>query len=315
MSQTKNKTDFSSADLTVYEVKDERPSLPLPRPLNPVLPDIPGVLLFLMKCKSGKSNMVANMLNREEYYEGIFDKIIIVSPTVKIDKSSQLYFREEVEDLYEVHDDVENVNEIIQSIIDRQEEFDVNDPDNLPPRLCLVLDDISGYLQRNSLVAHIFSRYRHYNLTIFLSNQTIKILPTVCRAMATAVFLSSCYSTVEREKILDEWAEFFGGKEKMVVMWDDAVKHRFNYLYLKLDDVKPRAFQIGSLRLYELDVRTGREQPHNNLLTEEVETEPVQPPKSEPNIDEDTSALPMPGHSLCFPLASCSKCDQLLLRS
>ena len=114
-----------------------------------------------------------------------------MSPTViKIDKSSKLYFREEVDDLFEIHDDVENVNEIIQSTTERHEEFDVNDPDNLPPR-----------------VAHIRSRYRHYNLTIFLSNQTVKTLPTVCRSMATAVFLCSCYSAVEREKILDEWAE------------------------------------------------------------------------------------------------------------
>ena len=208
MPQSKNqKPDFSNADVTVYEVKDERPSLPLPRPINPVLPVIPGILLFLMKCKSGKSNMIANLLSREEYCEGIFDIIIIVPPTVKIDKSSQLYFREEVEDLCEIHDDVESVNEIIQSITERQEEFDVNDPDNLPPRLCLVLDDISGALKRDARVAHSFSRYRHYNLTIFLSNQTIKTLPTVCRSMATAVFLCSCYFTVEREKILGERAE------------------------------------------------------------------------------------------------------------
>ena len=64
--------------------------------------------------------MIANLLNCAEYYERIFDKIIIVSPTVKIDKWSQLYFREEVEDVYEIHGDVENVNEIIiQSIVER----------------------------------------------------------------------------------------------------------------------------------------------------------------------------------------------------
>ena len=80
------------------------------------------------KSENGKSNTVANMLNREEYDEEIFQKIIIVSPTVKIDKSIQLYFCEEVEDLYKIHDDVENVNEIVRSIIERQEEFDVNDP-------------------------------------------------------------------------------------------------------------------------------------------------------------------------------------------
>ena len=271
--KNKGKRDFTRDDMAVYEVKDERPELPLPRELNPALPDVPGILLFIMKCKSGKSNFIANMLNREEFYEGIFEKIYIVSPTVKIDKSTQLYFREEVEDLYEIRDDVENVDEIIQGIIQHQEQFDVNDPENLPPRICLVLDDISGFLNRNSLVAHIFSRYRHYNLTIILSNQTIKTLPTVCRSMATAVFLSSCFSTIERQKILDEWAEYYGGAERMMEMWNDAVKERFNYLYLKLEDVKPRAFQIGSLGLFEYDIGTGTEDP-DNLLTEEIETEP-----------------------------------------
>ena len=208
-----HKQDYSTQDMAIYEVKDERPELPLPRELNPALPEIPGVFLFLMKCKSGKSNMIFNLLSREGYYADIFDKVVIISPTVKIDKSSQHYFREEVKDLYEIHDDVENTDDIIESIIHHQEEFDINDPDNLPPRICLLLDNISGALNRNSLVAHIFSRYRHYN---------------------------------------------------------------------KLDDVHPRAFQIGSMGLYEFDIHTGHEDP-DNLLTEEVETEPPQPQEAIPS--------------------------------
>ena len=47
MPQSKNKKpDFFNAAMTVYEVKDERPSLPLPRPINPVLPEIPGIVVF-----------------------------------------------------------------------------------------------------------------------------------------------------------------------------------------------------------------------------------------------------------------------------
>ena len=44
-------------------------------------------------------------------------------------------------------------------------------------------------------------------------------------------------------------------------------------MYLKLDDVKPRAFQISSLGMFEYDIGTGQEDP-DNLLTEEIETEP-----------------------------------------
>ena len=91
--------------------------------------------------------------------------------------------------------------------------------------------------------------------------------------MATAVFLSSCFSTIERQKILDEWAEYYGGEERMMEMWTDAVCERFNYLYLKLEDVKPRAFQIGSLGLFEYDIGTGTED-HDNLFTGEIETDP-----------------------------------------
>ena len=42
------------------------------------------------------------MLNGEEFYEGLFEKIYIVSPTVEIDKSTQLDLLEEVEDLCEI---------------------------------------------------------------------------------------------------------------------------------------------------------------------------------------------------------------------
>ena len=151
--KNKGKRDFRKDDMRIYEVKDERPPLNSP-PYNPNLPELPGILLFIMKCKSGKTNFIANYLNRPEYVQGVFDKVIIVSPTEKIDKSSQIYFREEVEYLYEIHDDAENVNEIIENIIKHQSQFDINDPDNLPPRICLLLDDISSYLKRDALVTH-----------------------------------------------------------------------------------------------------------------------------------------------------------------
>ena len=242
--------------IKVYEVKNMLPEIPLPREIDERLGEVHGIHLLIMKCKSGKSNLVANMLCSDCFYGGnkpIFETVYIISPTVKIDKSSQIYLREEMEDRFIVSDDVDNIDAMIQDIINYQSQFDIKDPDNLPPRIALVLDDISGKLKRNSLVTHIFSRYRHYNMTIFLSNQTCRSLPSICRSMATCIYLSSCYSTLERQKILEEWGEYFGGTDSLEKMWDDAVKERFNYLYLKLDDVKPRAFQLGSNGLNEIN--------------------------------------------------------------
>jgi len=243
-------------DLTVREVKNLLPLIPLPRPIDPRLPEIPGVITMIMKVKSGKTNFMANLLLGENFYGGqtpIFDMIYIISPTAKIDKSSQQYFREEYEDRIIIFDDLENVEPFLQNILDYQQTFDIKDEDNQPPLTALVFDDISGYLKRNSLVTHIFSRYRHYNLSLFCANQTCRNLPTVVRSQTTGLFLSSCYSILEKQKILEEWGDLY--QNRLLPVWDKCVKDRFNFCYLKLDDVEPRVFKIGKDGCEECDYK------------------------------------------------------------
>ena len=252
----KNKDKKKTFDLTVQEVKNMLPELPLPRPIDPRLPSVPGVCLLVMKVKSGKSNLLVNMMLGENFYGGpnhIFDMIYIISPTAKIDKSSQAYFREELEDRVVVFDDLDNLDPFLRDLLEYQSSFDIKDPDNLPPRVALVFDDISGYLKRNSLVTHLFTRYRHYNLSLWCANQTCRDLPTAIRSQATSLFLSSCYSMLERQKILEEYGDLY--QNNLEPVWDDAVKERFNYCYLKLDDIEPRVFKIGTDGISEYDYK------------------------------------------------------------
>jgi len=252
----KNKTYFNKVDksLGILEVQNFLPELPLPRPIDDRLPTVPGITTFIARCRSGKSNLICNMLLRPEFYEDIFDIIYYISPTVKIDKSTQVYFKDEIKDKFVIFDNVKNVDNIMKNIIDYQMEYDVHDPENLPPRILVVLDDISGYLKRNGFTTHCYSRYRHFNMTIWTSNQTCKDLPCIVRSMSTAVFLAKCGSTIERNKILDEWSQFLAGKNFMNQIWDDATNEPFSWLYIKLDEVKPRAFKVGNNGMSEYDV-------------------------------------------------------------
>lgn len=72
----------------------------------------------------------------------IFDIIYIISPTARIDKSSQYYFREEFKDRIVVFDDMDNLDGLLRDILAFQETFDVKDPDNQPPLTALCFDDI-----------------------------------------------------------------------------------------------------------------------------------------------------------------------------
>ena len=63
--------------------------------------------------------------------------------------------------------------------------------------------------------------------------------------------LSSCYSLLEKQKILEEWGDLY--RNKLLPVWDYCVNERYNYCYLKLDDVSPRIFKIGCNGCEEID--------------------------------------------------------------
>ena len=163
-------------DLIVREVKNLLPPIELPREIDERLPQVPFVCSLIQKVRSGKSNLIANLLLGEAFYGGqtpIFDMIYIISPTAKIDRTSQVYFKKEYEDRIVIFDDVEHLDPYISNILSYQAQFDIKseDPDERPPLICIVLDDISGYLKRSKITQHLFTRYRHYGIGgIFVAN-------------------------------------------------------------------------------------------------------------------------------------------------
>ena len=245
-------------ELRVREVKNLLPPVILPREIDERLPQVPFVCSLIMKVRSGKSNCIANLLLGEAFYGGqppIFDMIYIISPTIKMDKTSQVYFKKEYQDRIVIFDDVENMDPYISNILSYQSQFDIksDDPNERPPLIALLLDDISGYIKRSKITQHLFTRYRHYNIGgIFVANQTIRDLPTQVRSQSTAVILSNCYSVLERTKIMEEWGDVY--RNRLSASWDDCCRERYNYCYLQLDTAgEPRMFQIGKDPIKEID--------------------------------------------------------------
>ena len=241
-------------DLKILEVKNVLPEIKLPRPVDARLPTIPGLQLFVARCRSGKSNMLMNFLFSENFWGGpinVFDVIYYVSPTCRMDKSTQILFREDLEDKVIVFEDTDNVDGFIQNILDYQESFPVNDEDNPRPLVCVVLDDISGVLKRSSATTHLCSRYRHYNINLIISNQTLRDLPPVCRSMADSVFLAQTTSVMERQKVMEEYGDLY--KNKLLPAWEEASKEQFHFAYLKLNELVPKLFKIGPTGCEEMD--------------------------------------------------------------
>ena len=75
-----------NSDLNILPVKD----LPDddPRPLNPILPKPPSLLLMISPIRTGKSTIISNLLLNSNFYgQDFFDETIVFSPTINNDKT------------------------------------------------------------------------------------------------------------------------------------------------------------------------------------------------------------------------------------
>ena len=258
-------------DLQVFEVKNYLPTIELPREMHEILPDVPGVFLFIARCKSGKSVLMSNINLSSQWLGGkvpIFEMNYIISPTIEADPSCQGYFNEEYKERFIINTDMHKNESLLHDIVNYQKTFDRNDPDNLPPLTNIIFDDISGHIKRNSFISDLFSRYRHYNLNLMLANQNITGIPTICRAMATAVFLAKCANVKEKQKILDEWGDLYANCLESA--WEYCCDTKFYWCYLKLDELIPRMFKVGPDGYEEVDYKSFRSSRPNKMLDNNI---------------------------------------------
>lgn len=239
-------------DTLIREVVDYLHKPVLPRELDERFPIIPFLMLFIAKSKSGKSNFIANFLLKDNIIgmlskKPIFKTVHIISPSILTDKSMQLYSLDEARDVFVLHQDINDIENIVRGIVKEQDEYDpkAEDPEERPPNICIYIDDCASQIEKSKYLLHFFTVYRHYNISLIISLQNIKGVPPIVRSQATAVFLSQCYNYNEREKIAEHWADSYKGKDIFYKLWDDACSDFYQFFYLKLDDYYPRAFLWG----------------------------------------------------------------------
>jgi hypothetical protein len=147
--------------------------------------DLPMRLLIIGKSQfSGKSNLVVNLLCRDEYYNKDFagEDIFIISPSIysdaKLEKLVKIKNIPE-ENLYESYDE-----SMITSIYDLlEQEYEENVADKIKPtNKLIVFDDMSfsGVFKKkiNGIISKIFSNGRHINLSVITTSQKYSDLST-----------------------------------------------------------------------------------------------------------------------------------------
>jgi hypothetical protein len=222
------------SDLKILKVQD--PPREKTKPINPLLPQPPALLLMISPIRTGKSTIISNLLLNSNFYgQDHFDRTIVISPTIHNDKTSR--FLKKSAECHDTYSDG-----LIQELI--QEQSDYDDPNDRPD-VALILDDIIGMIRRESYLNHLASRFRHYNIRLLLmSSQNYRAVSPIIRSNCTHMIIGSPFpNSRELGKIAEEIGDQFSGADNFLRIYHTATPEKYDFLYLDLQKNPPEAYK------------------------------------------------------------------------
>jgi hypothetical protein len=227
-------------NLEIYKVKDKAETYYTKKD---IIFDLPFRLLIVGKSQlSGKSNIVINLLLRDEFYNKDFDgeDIYIVSPSMSTDaKLKKLIEVKEIpeENLFHTYD--EDVLDEFYKI--QQEEYEEAVANGEKPKNKLILFDDMSYngdlkSKTHGVVNRIFSNGRHINLSIITTAQKYTDLLTAARENASGGIFFNCSN--KQLKLIEEDHNMLDSKKNFHNMFRNALQGAHNFLVVNYSNLK-----------------------------------------------------------------------------
>ena len=232
-------------DLTILPIKPEENELKQIRELHPNLPNVyKGQLLALVGgVRMGKGTLWNNMLHNPNFYEGLFENVNIISPTIWNDSTSRFSAKKFKDTCYDRYDDT-----IIDNLVKNQKSK--KEIDGADTSYALIVDDSYNEFnkvgRKGGAVLRLASRFRHYVrkgdpcLYLYSTQKYLDLLPMI-RANATGIIVSGM---IKNRKELDTLAydldDTFGGQFESIM--EHARGEPYQWIYFRLDSTPPEAY-------------------------------------------------------------------------
>tara|TARA_R110002049_G_scaffold31144_2_gene105986 strand:+ start:6182 stop:6913 length:732 start_codon:yes stop_codon:yes gene_type:complete len=232
-------------DLTILPIKPEDNELKQTRELHPNLPNVyKGQLLALVGgVRMGKGTLWNNMLHNPNFYEGLFENVNIISPTIWNDSTSRFSAKKFKDTCYDRYDDT-----IIDNLVKNQKSK--KEIDGADTSYALIVDDSYNEFnkvgRKGGAVLRLASRFRHYVrkgdpcLYLYSTQKYLDLLPMI-RANATGIIISGM---IKNRKELDTLAydldDTFGGQFETIM--EHARGEPYQWIYFRLDSTPPEAY-------------------------------------------------------------------------
>lgn len=202
--------------------------------------DVPFRLLITAKSGAGKTNLLVNLICRNEFYNKDFDgeNIFIVSPSLNNDDKivKMIKFKEIPKcNLFSKYSD--DILDALYSNIQDEYENDISEKKK-PEHYLMIMDDVaySGFLRKSKMVNKMYMNGRHINLSTIVIAQKFSDISTSIRENVTGAILFNC-SNKQLELIANDYNYIpNGSRQDFIRMFRENVKEKYDYLIVNFSN-------------------------------------------------------------------------------
>ena len=176
----------------------------------------PNHFLIVGPTKSGKSHLLKWMFYKKFYKE--FDAIYLISGTISEDYTYiPAAFQSDNEPEFKL---------IINGVLEQQKQYKLNGSEM--PRIAIILDDIVGVVDRYKhdqieLFDKLYTRGRHYNISVFGIIQNITLLSTTIR-YNTKYIIYTCVIGSQYDLLYEVVGKGFDNKKEFKTLINNICK-------------------------------------------------------------------------------------------
>lgn len=199
-----------------------------------IIPKHPFRSYIIGASGSGKTNLLLNLLTREEFYKGYFDSICVISPTANgLDKSYKVLEQANPNKVIYFNNPDVSILKRIEKV--QKKNIKQNGLKNAEKSL-VILDDIISYKKftGSKILLKFAVMSRHFNVSIFLLSQAYHRVPKSVR-LNMSCFYFFRGSQKECEVMTSDLCAPSYSNRKFIDLINYATKNRYEFLKVDLN--------------------------------------------------------------------------------
>lgn len=221
---------MSEQKFDIKVIETEKSAVPLRGCMKSgILPKFPSSVCLSGRSGSGKTNLLLNMLTRQDMLKDYYHYILVFSPTAGKYDDTYRALKIPEENFIEEFD-----SEVFERLIDSRKQLIEEKGIKWVAknsRVCIILDDVIAnrdFLQ-SSTALKLFSLLRHYLCSIYIMIQSYTKLPRALRLNCNATYIFPA-SQSEIEVLKDEVTPAGLTKKQFEKVIEYATREPYNFL-------------------------------------------------------------------------------------